>query len=205
MEFENLKKIPHSLEAERALIGGIFYNQDLFDEIRDIVKAEDFYKVEHSVIYEAIEKVYSENKGIDGILIEEEIKKSNSKNKEEILEILKDEKDVNLVAIDEVQFFDEGIIDVVEELVDKGIRVAMSGLDLDFRGEPFDITAKLLAKSEFITKLQAVCMKCGKPATRSQRIVNGKPASIDSEIIQIGEKESYEPRCRRCHEVGKKK
>ncbi|EGN65721.1 replicative DNA helicase [Fusobacterium animalis 11_3_2] len=75
MEFENLKKIPHSLEAERALIGGIFYNQDLFDEIRDIVKAEDFYKVEHSVIYEAIEKVYSENKGIDGILIEEEIKK----------------------------------------------------------------------------------------------------------------------------------
>lgn len=126
-------------------------------------------------------------------------------NSEEILEILKNEKDVNLVAIDEVQFFDEGIIDVVEELVDKGIRVAMSGLDLDFRGEPFDITAKLLAKSEFITKLQAVCMKCGKPATRSQRIVNGKPASIDSEIIQIGEKESYEPRCRRCHEVGKKK
>ena len=83
MEFENLKKIPHSLEAERALIGGIFYNQDLFDEIRDIVKAEDFYKVEHSVIY-------SENKGIDGILIEEEIKKSSSKNKEEILQVLSD-------------------------------------------------------------------------------------------------------------------
>ena len=90
MDFESLKKIPHSLEAERALIGGIFYNQDLFDEIRDIVNAEDFYKVEHSSIYSAIEKVYSENKGIDGILIEEEIKKSNSKNKEEILEILSD-------------------------------------------------------------------------------------------------------------------
>ena len=90
MDFESLKKIPHSLEAERALIGGIFYNQDLFDEIRDIVNVEDFYKVEHSSIYSAIEKVYSENKGIDGILIEEEIKKSNSKNKEEILEILSD-------------------------------------------------------------------------------------------------------------------
>ena len=90
MEFENLKKIPHSLEAERALIGGIFYNQDLFDEIRDIVNAGDFYKIEHSSIYDAIEKVYSENKGIDGILIEEEIKKSNSKNKDEILEILSD-------------------------------------------------------------------------------------------------------------------
>ena len=126
-------------------------------------------------------------------------------NSEEILKILENEKDVSLVAIDEVQFFDEGIIDVVEELVDRGIRVAMSGLDQDFRGEPFDITAKLLAKSEFITKLQAVCMKCGKPATKSQRIVNGKPASFDAEIIQIGEKETYEPRCRSCHEVGKKK
>ena len=90
MDFESLKKIPHSLEAERALIGGIFYNQDLFDEIRDIVNAEDFYKVEHSSIYSAIEKVYSENKGIDGILIEEEIKKSSSKNKEEILQVLSD-------------------------------------------------------------------------------------------------------------------
>ena len=90
MEFENLKKIPYSLEAERALIGGIFYNQDLFDEIRDIVKKEDFYKVEHSAIYEAIEKVYSDSKGIDAILIDEEIKKSNSKNKEEILQILSD-------------------------------------------------------------------------------------------------------------------
>ena len=90
MEFENLKKIPHSLEAERALIGGIFYNQDLFDEIRDIVKKEDFYKVEHSAIYDAIEKVYSDSKGIDAILIDEEIKKSNSKNKEEILQVLSD-------------------------------------------------------------------------------------------------------------------
>ena len=90
MEFENLKKIPHSLEAERALIGGIFYNQDLFDEIRDIVKVEDFYKVEHSAIYDAIEKVYSDSKGIDAILIDEEIKKSNSKNKEEILQVLSD-------------------------------------------------------------------------------------------------------------------
>ena len=90
MEFENLKKIPHSLEAERALIGGIFYNQDLFDEIRDIVKKEDFYKVEHSAIYDAIEKVYSDSKGIDAILIDEEIKKTNSKNKEEILQVLSD-------------------------------------------------------------------------------------------------------------------
>ena len=126
-------------------------------------------------------------------------------NSLEILKILENEKNVNLVAIDEVQFFDEGIIDVAEKLVDRGIRVAMSGLDQDFRGEPFDITAKLLAKSEFVTKLQAVFMKCGKPATKSQKIVDGKPASFDSEIIQIGEKETYEPRCRSCNEIGKKK
>ena len=90
MEFENLKKIPHSLEAEKALIGGIFYNQELFEEIKDIVSAEDFYKIEHTAIYKAMEQVYSDSKGIDAILIDEEIKKSNSKNKEEILEVLSD-------------------------------------------------------------------------------------------------------------------
>ena len=90
MDFESLKKIPHSLEAERALIGGIFYNQELFEEIKDIVTFEDFYKVEHSAIYEAMEKVYSDSKGIDAILIDEEIKKSNLKNKDEVLEVLSD-------------------------------------------------------------------------------------------------------------------
>ena len=90
MDFESLKKIPHSLEAERALIGGIFYNQELFEEIKDIVSAEDFYKIEHTAIYKAMEQVYSDSKGIDAILIDEEIKKSNSKNKEEILEVLSD-------------------------------------------------------------------------------------------------------------------
>ena len=90
MDFESLKKIPHSLEAEKALIGGIFYNQELFEEIKDIVSAEDFYKIEHIAIYSAMEQVYSDSKGIDAILIDEEIKKSNSKNKEEILEVLSD-------------------------------------------------------------------------------------------------------------------
>ena len=90
MDFESLKKIPHSLEAERALIGGIFYNQELFEEIKDIVTFEDFYKVEHSAIYEAMEKVYSDSKGIDAILIDEEVKKSNLKNKDEVLEVLSD-------------------------------------------------------------------------------------------------------------------
>ena len=89
MDFESLKKIPHSLEAERALIGGIFYNQELFEEIKDIVTFEDFYKVEHSAIYEAMEKVYSDSKGIDAILIDEEIKKSNKSVTEKSEEIVK--------------------------------------------------------------------------------------------------------------------
>ena len=90
MDFESLKKIPHSLEAEKALIGGIFYNQELFEEIKDIVSAEDFYKIEHTAIYKAMEQVYSDSKGIDAILIDEEIKKSNLKNKDEVLEVLSD-------------------------------------------------------------------------------------------------------------------
>ena len=90
MELESLKKIPHNLEAERALIGGIFYNQELFEEIKDIVSAEDFYKIEHSDIFKAMTKVYSTSKGIDVILIDEEIKKSNLNNKDKILEILND-------------------------------------------------------------------------------------------------------------------
>jgi len=114
MDFESLKKIPHSLEAERALIGGIFYNQDLFDEIRDIVNAEDFYKVEHSSIYSAIEKVYSENKGIDGILIEEEIKKSNSKNKVRRLGNVGAE--ITQLAYNDVRVAEE-IIDEAEAMV----------------------------------------------------------------------------------------
>lgn len=88
MEFENLKKIPYSLEAERALIGGIFYNQELFDEVKDIIQIEDFYKKEHSYIFEAVEKIYSDSREIDPILVNEEIKKSTAKNKEEILEVL---------------------------------------------------------------------------------------------------------------------
>lgn len=88
MEFKDLNKIPYSLEAERALIGGIFYNEDLFSEIRDIVNADDFYKIEHHDIFEAMEKLYADNKGIDIVLLEEEIKKGSLKNKENVSETL---------------------------------------------------------------------------------------------------------------------
>lgn len=112
--------------------------------------------------------------------------------------------DINAVIIDEVQFLDEKIVDVCSDLADKGYRVIVGGLDSDFKGEPFIITALLMAKAEIITKLSAICVKCGAPGTRTQRIVNGKPASYDDPIIIVGASQMYEPRCRHCHEVPKK-
>lgn len=113
------------------------------------------------------------------------------------------QEDYDVVAIDEVQFFDEEIVKICNELANQGKRVIVAGLDMDFRGEPFKVMPALLATAEFVTKLTAVCVKCGAPATRSQRLIDGKPANASDEIIQIGAKEAYEARCRHCHEVVK--
>ena len=109
--------------------------------------------------------------------------------------------DTYAVAFDEVHFMDEGIISVCHELADKGIRVICAGLDNDFKGEPFSIMPQLLCLAEYVTKLTAICYVCGSNATRTQRIVNGIPASYDDPIIIVGASEAYEPRCRHCHEV----
>ena len=109
--------------------------------------------------------------------------------------------ETSVVGIDEVQFFDEGVIDVVRELVASGRRVICAGLDLDFRGEPFGPVPVLLALAERVDKLEAICVVCGEPATRTQRIVNGIPAYYDDPIIVIGAQEAYEARCRACHAV----
>lgn len=112
--------------------------------------------------------------------------------------------DTDVVAIDEVQFFDEDVVDICEYLADSGLRVMVAGLDKDFRGEPFGVLPDLLTLAEFVTKLTAVCAKCGAPATRTQRIINGKPASFNDPIVLVGAKEAYEPRCRHCHEIVEK-
>lgn len=114
------------------------------------------------------------------------------------------EADTEVVAIDEVQFFDKDIVEVCEYLADKGIRVMVAGLDKDFRGESFGVMPDLLTRAEFVTKLTAVCAKCGAPATRTQRLVNGKPAGFEDPIVMVGADESYEPRCRHCHQVPNK-
>ena len=116
-------------------------------------------------------------------------------------EILKLVKDVEVVGIDEAQFFGEGIVEVAEELADKGIRVIIAGLDLDFLGKPFGPMPELLAVAEYITKVHAICINCGDLAHNSFR-------TVDSEsLIVIGEKEAYLPLCRDCfnQEINKKK
>ena len=111
------------------------------------------------------------------------------------------EPETSVVGIDEVQFFESGIVDVVRSLVVSGRRVICAGLDLDFRGEPFGWVPLLLALAERVDKLEAICVVCGEAATRTQRIVNGVPAFFDEPIIVIGAQEAYEARCRGCHEV----
>lgn len=106
-----------------------------------------------------------------------------------------------VVAIDEVQFFDEAILDACQALAEAGKRVITTGLDMDFRGEPFALTARLLAMAERVEKLQAICMVCGAPATRTQRLIDGQPAHYDDAVILVGASEQYEARCRSCHEV----
>ncbi|MEC5424450.1 thymidine kinase [Virgibacillus sp. C22-A2] len=120
----------------------------------------------------------------------------------EILEHI--EKNIDIIGIDEVQFFDGNIVDVADDLANQGIRVIAAGLDTDFRGEPFGPVPELMALSESVTKLNAICPVCGSPASRTQRLINGKPASYDDPIILVGASESYEPRCRHHHEVPNK-
>ncbi|MBP2076235.1 thymidine kinase [Oceanobacillus polygoni] len=120
----------------------------------------------------------------------------------EILEHIDDH--VDIVGIDEVQFFDAAVVEIAEELANRGIRVITAGLDTDFRGEPFGPVPKLMALSESVTKLNAICPVCGSPASRTQRLIDGSPASYDDPIILVGASESYEPRCRHHHEVPKK-
>ncbi|MGM8211427.1 thymidine kinase [Virgibacillus sp. W0430] len=112
---------------------------------------------------------------------------------------------VDVVGIDEAQFFDEEIVHIVNELAQNGKRVIVAGLDTDFRGEPFGPMPEIIVSSESITKLTAICPVCGSAANRTQRLINGKPASYDEPVILVGASESYEPRCRHHHEVPNKK
>jgi thymidine kinase len=112
--------------------------------------------------------------------------------------------DTEVVAVDEAQFLDEGILRVANALAKRGVRVILAGTDSDFRGEGFGAMPALMASAEIVDKLYAICVVCGGPATRNQRLINGKPAPYESPTIMVGGRESYEARCRHCHQVPRK-
>ncbi len=117
----------------------------------------------------------------------------------DILDML--DADTEVVAIDEAQFFDWSITEVCDALAHRGLRVIVAGLDMDFRGEPFGPMPVLMAQAEHVDKLQAICQRCGAPASRTQRLINGKPAAYHDPVILVGAEEVYEARCRVCHIV----
>jgi thymidine kinase len=112
--------------------------------------------------------------------------------------------DTTVVAVDEAQFFDWELSSICNQLAQRGLRIILAGLDMDFRGEPFGPMPLLMAEAEEVTKLQAICVECGAPASRTQRLIDGRPAAYDDPIILVGGSESYEARCRHCHEVPRK-
>ena len=133
----------------------------------------------------------------------EVVSHDGSKIKCEIIETSKDifkflSGDEDVIAIDEVQFLDDGIIEILNTLANQGKRVIVAGLDMDYQGVPFYVMAQLIAMAEFVTKLTAVCVKCGASATRTYRIIKDS-----NERILIGASESYEARCRHCHKLNK--
>jgi thymidine kinase len=109
--------------------------------------------------------------------------------------------ETTVVAIDEVQFFDLSVADLCRRLADTGLRVIVAGLDQNFRGEPFGPMPRLMAEAEVVDKLQAICVVCGAPASRTQRLIDGNPACYDDPVLLVGASEVYEARCRHCHRV----
>jgi len=113
-------------------------------------------------------------------------------------EILKLSNDAQVIGIDEAQFFDNGLIDVCNQLADQGKRVIVAGLDQDYRGVPFEPIPQLLAIAEYITKTLAICVECGNPADKTQRKI------VSDERVLVGASDSYEARCRKCHYIPEK-
>ncbi|WEG13097.1 thymidine kinase [Pullulanibacillus sp. KACC 23026] len=183
---------PGSVEV---ICGSMFSGKS--EELIRRVKRARYGKKKVQVFKPVIDNRYSEEAVVshDG----ESVMAIPVQHVEDLLDLVNEDTDV--VAIDEAQFFDQTIVHVVRQIADRGYRVICAGLDLDFRGEPFHPMPELMAESDYVTKLNAICTECGETASRTQRLVNGQPASYHDPIIMVGASESYEARCRACHEV----
>ena len=167
--------------------------EELIRRLRRAVIAQQEVQVFKPVIDDRyhVQRVTSHN-GIDF-----EAQPVNSS--EEILTLL--HPTTTVVAIDEVQFFEPGIVDICEKLAQAGRRVICAGLDMDFRGIPFGPMPDLMARAEQVSKLHAICVICAEEASRTQRLIDGEPAAFDDPVVLVGASEVYEARCRECHRV----
>ncbi|NJD98223.1 thymidine kinase [Thermococcus sp. LS1] len=166
------------------------------------IERQMFAKRKAALFKPAIDNRYSEDEIVahNGLRYEAFVIPTDEEGVRKIEEITKREG-FEVIGIDEVQFFPMGIVETLNRLADDGVYVIASGLNLDFKGDPFPVTRELLVRADNIIYLTAVCTVCGRPATRSQRLIDGKPAPRDSPVILVGGRESYEARCRLHHEV----
>ena len=179
------------------VIAGVMFSgksEELIRRVRRAVIAKKHVQVFKSHLDARYAGLYSISTHDGGIVEAEPIDSSD-----EIMSRRRPETQV--LAVDEVQFLDDGIVSVANTLADQGVRIVLAGIDMDFRGLPFGPMPALLAIAEIVDKLQAICVVCGEPASRNQRLVNGRPALWDSPTIMVGGRESYEARCRQCHRV----
>lgn len=167
------------------------------EELIRRIRRLEIAKQKFLVFKPVIDNRYGENK-----IVSHNKNNASAIDVNDSLEILKHlNEELNTIIIDEAQFFDDNIVKVVDWIANKGYRIIIGGLDLDFRGEPFGPMPQLLSIAERVTKLTAICQVSGLPATRTQRLIDGMPAHYNDPIVLIGAKESYEPRARKHHIV----
>ena len=176
------------------VVAGPMYSGKTEELIRRIRRAE-IAKQKVQVFKPEIDNRYSKQDVVSHA--GDKIQSVPVKSSKEILKKLLDDTDV--IGIDEAQFFDDSLVEIVSKIANNNRRFICAGLDMDFKGEPFGPMPKLMAIAEFVDKIQAVCMVCNNPATRTQRLINGKPAKKSDPVVLIGAQESYEARCRKCH------
>jgi thymidine kinase len=189
----------HQRSGRIEVVAGVMFSgksEELIRRIRRAIIARHRVQVFKSHLdarYEGLHRVSSHT----GVAIEAQpIDRSD-----EILRRIERPEAVDVVAVDEVQFLDAGIVEVTTHLAERGVRVICAGTDTDFRGEPFGMMGHLMAIAEEVTKLQAICVVCGDLACRNQRLVDGRPARWNMPVVMVGGSESYEARCRQCFQV----
>jgi thymidine kinase len=193
MDFlENSGRVSGKRGSIEVITGSMFSGKT--EELIRRLRRSQFAGLKVEIFKPSLDNRYSENRVVshdEKSIISTPVDNSSS--------ILLMTGDVDVVGIDEAQFFDNSIIDVCNKLADNGVRVIVAGLDMDFMGNPFGPIPALLSISEYITKVHAICMKCGSLAQYSFR------KSDEAQVVLLGEKDKYEPLCRECYNKALKK